>query len=94
MTTTITTIIAASEQLGVARTKTAIIKVGAELQLTISHDTNGLESHSYLLSKVQNGNRISFGDKFSSLIEAFPAYKELVSNIEVARETFLKDNAA
>jgi hypothetical protein len=94
MTTTITTIIAASEQLGVARTKTAIINVGAELQLTISHDTNGLEFHEYLLSKVQNGMRMSFGDKFDSVIQAVEEFNILVSDIEAARETFLKYNAA
>ena len=89
MTTTITTIIAASEQLGIARTTTAMIKVGAELQLTISHDINGLESHSYLLSKVQNGNRTSFGDKFASVIQAVEEFNILVSDIEDARDNFL-----
>ena len=90
MTTTITTILAASEQLGITRTETAMIKVGAELQLTISHDTNGLESHSFLLSKVQNGKRNSIGDKFDSVIQAVEEFNILVSDIEDAREKFLK----
>ena len=91
MTTTITTIIAASVPLGIARTETAMIKVGAELELTITPDRIGSPSHSYLLSKVQNGSRTAFGDKFSSLIQAVEEFNRLVSEIEVGRDIFVAE---
>jgi hypothetical protein len=89
MTTTITAIIASSEAFGIARTKTALVKVGAELELTISHDINGLESHSYTLSKIQNGHKISGGWNFSNVVDAVGGFNRLLKDIEIQRDSFV-----
>jgi|19_taG_2_1085344.scaffolds.fasta_scaffold01481_2 hypothetical protein len=91
MTTTITAIIASSKAQKIARTSTAMVKVGAELEFTISHDLNGLESHKYILSKIQNGHKIPLGAEFSSVVSAVASFNQLRENIATQSEKFMHD---